>query len=227
MKKLTFVLAVALLIAGSYWFYRTKTQVPLDALYLQNKNYSLQVGLYDLYRTEQTDIVMLGNSLTEWVEWDELLGRQNVVNRGIAGDVTSGYLQRLESVYKLRPKICFVEGGINDIYADVPVSVIFENYKKIVESLQAHGIIPIIQSTLFVSPKWHDVKEKNVYVVELNAHLEAYAKDKGVQFVNLNERMSEDNLLKAELTYDGVHLTAAGYKVWGEEVDKVLRQQGL
>ncbi|MBI5473669.1 MAG: GDSL family lipase [Ignavibacteriae bacterium] len=228
MKKPVFVLsAFVLLIIGGYLLYRAKTRVPLESLHLHNLNYPIHVGLYNLYRTEQADIVMLGNSLTEWVEWNELLGRQNIVNRGIAGDITSGYLHRLDLVYKLRPKICFIEGGINDLYAEVPVDVVFENYTQIVESLRANGIIPIIQSTLFVSPKWHDAKEKNKEVAELNARLHAYATQKQMQFVDLNKRMSENNLLRDEFTYDGVHLTAAGYSVWGEEVEKVLKQHSL
>jgi lysophospholipase L1-like esterase len=228
MRKLFFLfLSIGLLGVGGYFLYRAKARAPLETLHLQNLNYPIQVGLHNLYKTEQADIVMLGNSLTEWVEWNELLGRQNIVNRGIAGDITGGYLHRLDLVYKLKPKICFIEGGINDIYAEVPVDVIFSNYKKIVESLLANNITPIIQSTLFVSPKWHDARDKNALVADLNVRLAAFAREQGVQFVNLNDRMSESNELRAEFTYDGVHLTAAGYKVWGEEVEKILVQARL
>jgi lysophospholipase L1-like esterase len=183
--------------------------------------------LYDLYKTEHADVVMLGNSLTQWVDWNELLGRKNIANHGIAGDVTSGYVHRLEYVYKLKPKLCFIEGGINDIYANVPVDVVYENYKKIVEELRSHSITPIIQSTLFVSPKWHDAVEKNKEVASLNSLLEEFAKKNNIEFSNLNARMSSNNMLRDELTHDGVHLTAAGYKIWGEEVERVVQKYGL
>jgi lysophospholipase L1-like esterase len=39
--------------------------------------------------------------------------------------------------------------------------------------------------------------------------------------------MSRGNFLRSELTYDGAHLTAAGYKIWGSEVEQVLKKLGL
>ncbi len=213
------------LLGGILIFFRMNGQS--EKLYLQNPNYQIKTALYELYKTEQADIVMLGNSLTQWVDWNELLGKKNIANRGIANDITGGYLHRLEYVYKLKPKLCFIEGGINDIYANVPVDVVYENYKKIVEELRSHSITPIIQSTLFVSPKWHDAVEKNKEVASLNSLLEEFAKKNNIEFSNLNARMSSNNMLRDELTHDGVHLTAAGYKIWGEEVERVIQKYDL
>ena len=194
----------------------------LESLYLQNANYHLRVALFAAYPAQHADIVMLGNSLTEWVDWNELLGRTNIANRGIAGDVTGGYLHRLYQVYRLKPKLCFVEGGINDLYANVPVVVVFENYKNIINDIRSNNIVPIIQSTLFVSPKWRDAVGKNKEVAELNSLLATFARENDIEFINLNARMSANNTLRDELTYDGVHLTAAGYTIWGEEVNKII-----
>lgn len=229
MKRTTLaILSAAMILGGGvYFFYRINANSQLEKLYLQNLNYHVRIALFAAYRTQHADIVMLGNSLTEWVDWNELLGRKNIANRGIASDVTGGYLHRLEQVYKLKPKLCFIEGGINDLYANVPVDVVFENYTKIVDTLRLHSITPIIQSTLFVSPKWHDAFEKNKEVAILNSLLEAYAKTNNVEFVDLNAVMSTNNELRDDLTHDGVHLTSAGYKIWGEEVEKVLQEYGL
>ena len=223
-----FILVACLLATtGLYFFYKVRTTAQFESLYLQNKNYALQTALFDLYATQQTDVVMLGNSLTQWVDWNELLGRKNIANRGIASDVTAGYLHRLDQIYRLKPKLCFIEGGINDLYANVPVDGVVENYVKIVEALQAKNIIPIIQSTLFVSPKWHNAVEKNKEVAELNNRLAEFAKEHSIEFINLNAVMSTNNLLRDELTHDGVHLIAAGYKIWGDEVGKILLRHGL
>jgi len=227
-RTLAFVL---LAIFGSavigYAFYLLSAKSQSRSLYLQNKNYALQTALFDTYKTEHADIVMLGNSLTQWVDWNELLGRTNVANRGIAGDITEGYLQRLHQVYALTPKLCFIEGGINDLYANVPIDAVFAHYAAIIDSIRSHKIIPIIQSTLFVSTKWHHAVEKNKEVAELNDKLNAYATRHNVEFLDLNARMSANNLLSEELTHDGVHLTAAGYAIWGEEVSKALQRHNL
>jgi lysophospholipase L1-like esterase len=136
----------------------------------------------------------------------------------------AGFLQRMEYIYKLHPQLCCVMGGINDIYQDAPVENIFNNYKRIIEELQAHKIVPIIQSTLFVSTKWKKYAEKNVEVAKLDSILTDYARLKGIEFVNLNAVMSKDHLLLEELTTDGVHLAAKGYALWRDELEKIFKK---
>lgn len=222
-----FAIGGIVVLAAAYSLYRLKANAHMDSLYLQNANYIIQTEIFDTYRTAHADVVMLGNSLTAWVDWNELLNRKNIANRGIAGDITDGYLHRMEQIYRLKPKLCFVEGGINDVYANVPVNVVFANYKKIVENLRSYKIIPIIQSTLFVSPKWHSAVAKNAEVAELNSLLQSFSKKDNIEFINLNDTMSSNNQLHEDLTYDGVHLTAKGYALWGAEVDKTLKKHGL
>ena len=61
------------------------------------------------------DIVMLGDSLTEWGNWHELVPEYSILNRGISGDTSSGVLDRLQEVIERRPKVVFVMIGTNDI----------------------------------------------------------------------------------------------------------------
>ena len=205
----------------------TYSQTSADTLYKQNRNYTIQTELYNIYKTEKADVVMLGNSITFGVNWNELMARTQIVNRGIGSDNTVGFLQRMEYIYKLHPQLCCIMGGINDIYQDASAEKIFENYKKIIEGLQAHTIVPIIQSTLFVSTKWRRYAEKNLEVAKLDSMLAEYARFKGIEFVNLNAVMSKDHLLLEELTTDGVHLNAKGYALWRDELEKILKKHGV
>lgn len=191
--------------------------------YRKNQNYQLQTGLYDIYKTREANIVMLGNSITHGVNWNELMGRNDIIERGIPSDVLSGFLNRLEYVYKLKPRFCFVMGGINDIYSGYSAEDVFNEYMKVIEGLRSQGITPVIQSTLYVSPKWHDAADKNPEVKKLNALLMKYARDNGIRFMDLNAKMTIDGFLKAELTYDGLHLNANGYAIWREELEAVLK----
>jgi lysophospholipase L1-like esterase len=206
---------------------RTYSQTSADTLYKQNRNYTIQTELYNIYKTEKADVVMLGNSITFGVNWNELMGRTRIVNRGIDSDNMVGFLRRMNYIYKLHPKLCCIMGGINDIYQDAPAEEIFENYKKIIEGLQAQKIVPVVQSTLFVSSKWKRYAEKNLEVAKLNSMLADYARLKGIEFVNLNAVMSKDHLLLEELTTDGVHLTAKGYALWRDELEKILKRYGV
>ena len=58
---------------------------------------------------------MLGNSLTNRISWNELLVRDDIANRGIGSDITAGFINRINFVFNVKPKICFIEGGVNDL----------------------------------------------------------------------------------------------------------------
>ena len=198
-----------------------------DSLYLRNRAYEIQRALHAAYRTDHADVVMLGNSITYGANWSELLGRPGVVNRGIGGDNTYGFIARLPDVIRLHPKLCFIMGGINDIFADIPVDTVFKNYCTILRTLQSNSIIPIIQSTLYVSLRWNRAGEKNPVVTTLNDRLRAYAAEHRMTFIDLNAQLSDGAVLRDEFTSDGVHLTAPGYIRWAHELDRVLTSNGL
>ena len=81
------------------------------AVYMKNSVYPLKIELFEIYKKIPCDIVMLGDSRTDGVNWNELLGRPNIVARGIPSDVTEGFLARMEYVYNLEPKLCIIQGG--------------------------------------------------------------------------------------------------------------------
>lgn len=223
--RLSSLIIVLALIA--WYAYSRYLDAQFANLYLKNENYKVQVDMYKNFRTTQADIVMLGNSLTYNANWNELLGRKNIVNRGIHSDITAGYLHRLSYVYKLKPKLCFIEGGVNDVYANYSVSEIFENYCLIIDTLRDHHIIPIIQSTLFVAGKRDKSQSMNKKIQELNKLLLEYAHRQSIEYLDINSLVSQNGFLKNNLTYDGIHLNADGYSLWIPEVEKVLIKYGL
>ncbi|MBI2427833.1 MAG: GDSL family lipase [Ignavibacteriales bacterium] len=202
------------------------SQTDYDSLYLKNPQYKNLTALYDLSKIEKADIVFLGNSITFGGNWSELLGRERVVNRGIGSDNIPGMLQRLSQVARLNPKLCFIMAGINDLYQDVPVDTVFKRYVLLVDSLRAYDIIPILQSTLHVNPKWKRAEVKNLEVAKLNRLLQKYATDRSLVFLDLNSVLSENGVLKNEYTTDGVHLTAAAYQIWRDQIDLVVKKYG-
>ena len=48
-----------------------------------------------------------------------------------------------------------------------------------------------------------------------------------IEFIDLNSKISNSNFLKSDLTHDGVHFNGKGFKIWGKEVEKVLKKYGL
>lgn len=202
-------------------------QTAYDSLYLKNPKYKNRIAEFESTKTTSAPVVFLGNSITFGGDWNTLLGRDSIINEGIVSDNTPGMLRRLHYAYRLHPKLCFLMTGINDIYADAPVEKIFENYTKIIDTLRMHDIIPIVQSTLHVNPKWKRTEVKNPEVKKLNALLSEYCSANSITFIDLNEKLSQNGVLKDEYTTDGVHLTPAAYAVWKELIIPILLQYGL
>lgn len=187
-------------------------------------NYDSQTSLYEIYPTEETKVVMLGDSLTFNADWNELLERSDIVNRGIGNDTTEGILQRLDYIEKVNPDYVFVMAGINDFIWGSEVDQTFENYKSIIERLQESDIKPVIQSVVYTSEKYIDYEEVNSKVGEINALLEEYAAENNVEYLDLNQILSENQQLKKEYTYDGIHFYGSGYQVWSEEVKGLIEK---
>jgi len=199
----------------------------LDTTYLRNRQFHLQTQLHGVYTTPAASIVMLGNSITQGPRWQELLGRPDVVNRGISGDITDGFLARISTIVKLKPKVCFVMGGINDLFNDLPIEYISRNMAAILDTLMAHGITPVLQSTLRVSSPWRRAELMNPLVPELNERYQHLARERNIRYLDLNRVLAPAGVLKENFTYDGVHLTAAAYAVWAKEVLSVLNEMGI
>lgn len=226
----TFMIAILLLAMNN----NSPAQQAKDTLrYRTNPAYSLQNDLFDLYKTNQADIIMFGNSLTAGANWSELLGRPNVVGRGIPSDVLQGYYARINSIIKLKPKIVFILGGLNDVYNWTPVDEIYTDYLRIISLLKSKNIIPVIQSTIYAGKEWgknwggtaESNAGRNKEVDKLNKLLSEYAKRNNIDYIDLISKMTtKDNFLRPELTWDGVHLNAAGYNLWVKEVEVVLKK---
>jgi lysophospholipase L1-like esterase len=226
MKSLRFM-RIAIVSIAIVTVYNGNVQAQYTLRYLKNQNYQVQLGMYDLFTSGQADVVMLGNSLTYNANWSEILNRKNIANRGIASDITAGYLHRLGYVYKLKPKICFIEGGVNDLLSNDSVKNIMHNFISIVDSLRSHDIVPVIQSTLFVAAKYPRAKEKNKQIRTLDELLADFASKHAIEYLDINLLVSHNGFLRGDLTYDGIHLNARGYALWAPEVERVLVKHEL
>lgn len=180
---------------------------------------------------KKTDYVMLGNSITEGgYDWNEKLGTKNVVNRGISSDVTMGVYKRLNTILPYHPAKIFLKIGINDVSKDIPTDTIVGRIKRIIErirkespktKLYVHSLLPIREAT----GRWRLLKGKTDVVPEVNHKLEQMVRQfPDVTYINLFPLFTEPgtNILREELTKDGLHLSEQGYKVWTEVLKKYL-----
>jgi lysophospholipase L1-like esterase len=210
--------------------FQAQSQTKWDSTYRPGL-YEFEEQLYESYPHAKTDIVFLGNSLTDRVDWNELLGMSNVHNRGISGDITFGVLQRLHEVINGHPAKVFILIGINDISRNIPDSVILENYKKIIERIKTgspHTRI-YFQTLLPVNNEFTQFKNhynKDKHILWLNYQIKLLGNREKITVIDLYPHfLNDQNKLEKKYTLDGLHVNAEGYKVWAVILKKYLNEK--
>ena len=175
------------------------------------------------------DIVFLGNSLTQGGKWNEYFPATKIVNRGISGDVALGIYDRLYQILPAKPKKIFLQTGANDVSHDLPVDSIVARITVVIDKIRAEspetqlylqGSLPINESF----NRYAKLTGKTNVFPELNQRLEQLAASRGIVFVNLFPLFTEKktNLLRKDLTNDGLHLKADGYEIWAKAIEKYI-----
>ncbi len=184
-----------------------------DDPYYKHKKSQFEI----LSQNDKYETIMLGDSITDEGQWDELLNKDSIQNRGISGDTTSGVLDRLDSVNKNIHQV-FIMIGVNDIMRGKEVDEVYSNYLKIIQSFKDKNIKVYIQSTLYIG----ETRKANFNpkIEELNKRLEKYAKENKLVFINLNHILAPQKVLKKEFTFDDLHLNGTAYKLWAREIKK-------
>lgn len=158
-------------------------------------------------------IVFLGDSITDGCEWSELLGRDDLVNRGIQGDTTADILARAPLIRAMEPRLVVLLVGVNDLLARRPLEAITADYARILTALGpatlALSVLPL-RPALLDDPRTGE--EANRLRLELDARIKALALAAGARYADLGvELVDARGELEARYTQDGVHLNGEGY----------------
>lgn len=182
--------------------------------------YDSRVAYFKQLPKKKKPVIFFGDSISEWADWNELTGLGNVLNRGIAGDISFGLLGRVEEVIRHQPRQIFILIGTNDISKGIPAAHIIRTYKNIAvrikkESprtrLYIQSVLPINDS--LINRQYYN--GTNAAIVQLNKELKGLADKLQLSFVNVFESMVDHRQqLKKEYTYDGLHLSGKGYLQW-------------
>ena len=177
---------------------------------------------YEKLPTSESDIIFLGDSLTDEGEWIELLENPNIRNRGISGDTTNRILDRLDTIVNGKPNQIFLTFGINDFINESRSSdYILERYKKILSIIrtQSPKTKVIVQSVLPVNNKILRYWYSNQNIINFNYQLEELAQEFNYQYINIFPKLSDSqNQLDPKYTKDGLHLNGDAYLVWRDAV---------
>lgn len=161
------------------------------------------------------DIVFIGNSITEQGgNWGQRFNNPKVKNRGIAGDVTAGILNRLAEIYYYKPKKVFLKIGINDLFhSELTPEYVANNIKLIVDKIHLESpSTKIYVQTILPTANNNPSKER---IVATNTILKAMPSTNYLQIIDLHSRFADKNdVMIGSYTNDGLHLTELGYLAW-------------
>ncbi len=164
-------------------------------------------------------IIFLGDSITEFMYFDELLNLDGVKikNRGIAGDTTEGILNRLDEITKAHAEKIFVLAGVNDIWNGADLNQSKKNYREIIKTLSQNSPESkiFIQSIVPVSESLNFPKDA---IEDFNEELQRIAADFNCTYLNIYPLFLNQNgdAVDEKLFIDGIHMSGEGMKIWAE-----------
>jgi len=174
--------------------------------------------------------VMLGDSITDFADWDSLFPGCNVINRGIAGDLVEGITLRLDEVARHNPSQVFFLAGCNNFVkrlTNTPEDVcevmdkFFKAFRKIMPATPLHvqSLLPMNAASLDYNDHYNSDVEK------VNEWLKAQQKTYSYDYIDIATPFKDENgELKADMTIDGCHPNQAAYRIWADMIkDKIVK----
>lgn len=171
-------------------------------------------------------IILLGDSLTEYGDWQQRLPRFAVTNLGRAGETVEGLLCRVKAIGGGigHADHIFVMSGINNIAAGETGFLV--PYRELL--FCCHSLWPrspvVAQSILPVCADWIDRGS----IVAANEELRRMAQDLLTAYLDVYGRFmdSRGETVREYFLDDGLHLSASGYRRWAKAIEEHLAGAG-
>jgi lysophospholipase L1-like esterase len=182
----------------------------------------------------ESRVVFFGDSITDGWRLADYFPAKPYINRGIGGQTTPQMLLRFrQDVSDLRPRVVVILAGTNDLAGNTgPMRSedIEANYASMAELAHVHQIAVVFSSILPVhnsTPRSQDFFSTRPMdkIRELNRWLRDYSTANGHVYLDYFSAMLDDKgLLKTELSEDGLHPNAAGYRVMAPLAEQAIQK---
>ncbi len=168
-------------------------------------------------RPGEQRVIFYGDSITDGWHLDQYFPGRGYINRGISGQTTAQMLVRFRpDVIDLEPKVLVILAGTNDIAGNTgPTTVpqIEANLATLGELARSHGIRVVFSSVMPVYGRMIEGRPPEK-ILALNAWIKQYAAANGGVYLDYFSAMVDaGGHMKQELSDDGLHPNAAGYRV--------------
>ena len=177
---------------------------------------------------QKADVVFFGDSITQHWDLEVYFNRSTLkINRGIGSDTTVFAAKRFEAdVLQLEPSYIIILLGINDLLQAAPdlwnkqqgrdVEEILEDIEKNFRDMLSKCreekvyVCSVLPQSL-CQPYDREFFDK--YIKKTNEILKKLAEEYGCVYIDYYSKMEKDGLLPEDITPDGVHPNAKGYKI--------------
>ena len=200
------------------------------------KHYHHRMGVFAAEKVTPGAIVLVGSSHLEWFDTGRFLPGRRFVNRAIASDrlgiTERGILHRLDiSVFDVQPAFIVFNNGVNDLgelwrTGEPALDEVFVAYERVTGAIRGRmaDVPMLIVNELPTTGRFAGI---NANIPALNAHILGVAARRGCPHLDFySEVVGADGELRAELTYDGLHLNDAGYELFAMSLDAYLPPVG-
>lgn len=178
------------------------------------------------------DIVFIGNSITNMMNWYEAFGsRQDIRGRGNSGGLTQEILNNLESMIAGNPSKVFLMIGTNDlggseapanvaariqqilarVRSEAPQATVY--YQSVLPSLNGNRSKARIEATNDSVKNWM-ARQNDAKLVYIDLYSKLAAADGAMSNVA--------NMNADAYSFDGLHLTQKGYRIWMETIKEYV-----
>lgn len=229
---IAFVIVLILLIINLFTLAYYKNKEKQEKIESQKRQEEKLKALETKEKNRYTDIVFLGDSLTDYYDLDKYYDTK-IVNSGVEGWTTDDILNNLdEKVFKYYPKKLVLLIGTNDLRDEKDTKYIIENIKKIVEEIKKkRPYTKIYIESLYPINNTDNEKinhtavgiRKNSDIKEINRKLEEYCKKNKYTYINMYDELTDkEGNLNLKYTKEGLHMSDEGYKVVTKKLKKYL-----
>ncbi len=176
-------------------------------------------------------VVFMGDSITDG--WGRRYGKffegKPYVNRGISGQTTPQMLIRFRpDVIALKPQVVVILAGTNDIAGNtgpMTLEAIEDNLVSMAELARANNIRVVLASVMpvcdYIRPQ--TLSRPPEKIIALNAWIKDYATKNNYVYLDYYSVMLDDKqMLRQEITDDGLHPNAAGYEIMTPLAEKAI-----
>jgi len=186
--------------------------------------YKNKVSIFSNIPHIDNETLFIGDSLTDYGQWESLFENKNIVNLGIAGDRIDGVISRILPEISHKPSKIFLMIGINNIRANEKVTQILNKYEILIKMIR----IGSPQTRLYIQtilPTYGFNAITNQNIIEINKKLKIYAAKYNCTYVDIYDSLIDKNSqLIYNYSFDGTHLNGEGYQVWQSRIEDLVNE---